>query len=236
MSVKELIQQWDIANGLSLTETEAKELLREAGISVAEVVLAHSAEDAAAASASVGFPVVLKVASRPRIQHPLAGVASQPLSSEAEVKRAYEEVISNARRWDPSAAIEGVTVQRVMRPGVELRILLEQHPLFGATVSFGYGRMAMEIWEDVSYRIVPLTAKDARLMIREPKGCRLLQGYGALEVPDVSLIEQALMKVSELALDVPEIQVMELDPVYAYRDSLVILDARVELQHQSNTQ
>ena len=235
MSVKELMQQWNIADGLSLTETETKQLLREAGISAAEVVLARTSDEAARAGMTLGFPVVLKVASRPRIQHPLAGVVSPPLTSEAEVKRSYEEAISNARRWDPSASIEGVTVQRVMRPGVELRIVLEQHPLFGATGSFGYGRMAVEVWEDVSYRIVPLTAKDARLMIREPKGCRLLQGYGALEVPDVSLIEQALVKVSELALDVPEIQVMELDPVYAYRDGLVILDARVELQRQNST-
>ena len=230
MSVKELIQQWDIANGLSLTETEAKELLREAGISVTEVVLAHSAEDAAAAGASVGFPVVIKVASRPRILHPLAGVASQPLSSEAEVKRAYEEVISNARRWDPSATIDGITVQRVMRPAVELRMVVEQHPLFGSVVSFSYGRMALDVWEDASYRAIPLIAKDARLMIREPKGHRLLQGYGALEAPDTSLIEQTLLKVSELVTNVPELHELELDPVYAYRDSIAVVDARVELR------
>lgn len=232
MSVKELIQQWDIANGLSLTETEAKQLLSEAGISVAEVVLARSADEAAAASTALGFPVVLKVASRPRIRHPLARVESPPLTAEAEVKRAYEEATTNARRWDPSAVIEGVTVQRVMRPAVELRIAVEQHPLFGPVVSFSYGRMALEVWEDVSYRAIPLVAKDARLIIREPKGKRLLQGFGALEAPDASLIEQTLLKVSELVANVPELHELELAPVYAYRDSVAVVDARVELRPQ----
>ena len=69
-------------------------------------------------------------------------------------------------------------------------------------------------------------------MIREPKGHRLLQGYGALEAPNAALIEQTLLKVSELAQNVPELHELELDPVYAYRDSVAVLDARVELRRQ----
>jgi acetyl-CoA synthetase (ADP-forming) len=114
-------------------------------------------------------------------------------------------------------------------PGIELRIALEQDPLFGPVVSFGFGRLAVDVWEDVTYRVVPLTPKDSKLMVREPKGRRLLEGYRSLEAPDVSLIEQTLLRLSGLAEQFPQLREVDLDPVYAYPDHVVVAGVRVEL-------
>ncbi len=230
MTVRDLIKQYGVDSTAILTEVESKQLLKEAGIPVAEATLAQSTEELTAASAAVGFPLVLKIVSRQRIQdQPLAGTLSVA-ASETEVKRAYEELLSSAASRQPDTSIEAVSLQRAVRRGVELRMAVERDPLFGPVVSFGFGRMGVEVWEDVSYRVVPLSEKDARLMVGELKGRRLLEGYGGLEPPDVSRMADTLLKLSDLVEHTPEVWEVELDPVYAYADGLVVLDARVELR------
>jgi acetyltransferase len=116
------------------------------------------------------------------------------------------------------------------RPGIELRIALEQDPIFGPVIAFSYGRMAMDIWDDVSYRIVPLTPRDARLIVGEPKAAsRLLKGYRSAKAPDAARIEQAVLRLSELAQANPEIAEIDLDPVLALPDGLVAKGARITL-------
>ncbi|MBI4311153.1 MAG: acetate--CoA ligase family protein [Chloroflexi bacterium] len=116
------------------------------------------------------------------------------------------------------------------RAGIELRIALELDPIFGPVVAFSYGRMAMDVWDDVTYRVVPLTTKDARVMVREPKAAgRLLGGYGSAKAPDVSGIEAAILKLSQLAEAAPELVELALDPVYAYPDGLVVKAATIRL-------
>lgn len=112
--------------------------------------------------------------------------------------------------------------------GIELRIAIEQDPGFGHILVFSYGKMAMDIWNDVTYRIIPISPKDARLMIREPKGSLLLGGYSLFEPPSTSLIEKTLLDISNLVVQVPEIETMDLNPVFAYRQELVIIGASIE--------
>lgn len=193
-------------------------LLREAGISVVEAMVAHTAREAIAAATAMGFPVVLKPITRRS-----ANGASPLLVSKAEVRNAFRELVAETE-------VEGVSVKRAPRPGVELMVAVEQDPLFGPVLAFGFGKMAVDVWEDVAYRIVPLYEKDARLMIREPKAQRLLQGYGNLEAPQASLVEEMLLRASRLVEDNPEIWRLELSPAYAYRDQVVVMDATVELR------
>ena len=137
-----------------------------------------------------------------------------------------------ARQLLQEAGIRVVEQDEVMRPGVELRIVVEQDPMFGPVIAFSYGRMAMEVWEDVAYRILPITEKDAHLMVREPKGQRLLQGYGVLDAPNASLIETTLLKLSEMVGQAPEVVGIELDPIFAYSDDLVVQNASIELRSE----
>lgn len=226
MSVKGLIEQWDISSGLVLTDPESKELLREAGIPVAETRAVTSADEAVSAARASDFPVLLRPVSRQRLL--LDGGAVAPLSSEADLRNTFPTLLAQAKSWD--AGVESLSVSKVPPPGVEVIVRLHQDPLFGPVLSFGYGKMAVEVWEDVAYRIVPLAGKDAKLMIHEPKGSRLLQGYEALAAPRPSLLEEMLLKVSGLVQENPEIESLELFPVYAYREQVVVAEAKVELK------
>lgn len=112
--------------------------------------------------------------------------------------------------------------------GVELRIAVEQDPGFGHILVFSYGKMAMDIWNDVSYRILPISSKDARAIIREPQASLLLNGYSSFQAPDPTLIEKFLMDISDLIVQVPEIEKMDLNPVFAYKKEIVIIGASIE--------
>ncbi len=228
MSVRGLIEQWDISSGLVLTDLESKELLREAGIAVAETRAAASTDEAVTAAGAVDFPVLLRPVSRQRLL--LDGGAALPLSSEADLRNAFPALLAQAKSWD--AGVEALSVSKAPPPGVEVIVRLHQDPLFGSVLSFGYGKMAVEVWEDVAYRIVPLADKDAKLMIREPKGSRLLQGYGALPAPRASFLEEMLLNVSGLVHENPEIASLELFPVYAYREQALVAEARIELKEK----
>ena len=115
--------------------------------------------------------------------------------------------------------------------GVELRVALEQDSMFGPVVAFSFGRMAMDIWDDVTYRVVPLTPKDARVMVGEPRAAgRLLQGYRSLAAPDASRIEQLILKLSQMSEAHPEVAEIELEPLMAYPDRLVARGASVRLE------
>ena len=226
MSVKGLIQQWDISSGLVLTDPESKELLREAGIPAVETKPVTTADEAVSAASASDFPVLLRPVSRQRLL--LDGRADAPLSSEADVRRAFPVLLAQAKSWD--AGVEALSVSKAPPPGVEVIVRLHHDLLFGPVLSFGYGKMAVEVWEDVAYRIVPLTGKDARLMIREPKGSRLLQGYEALPAPGASHLEELLLKVSGLVHENRQIEKLELFPVYAYREQVLVAEARIELK------
>jgi hypothetical protein len=123
-----------------------------------------------------------------------------------------------------------IALDAAAAPGVELRVALEQDSLFGPVVAFSFGRMAMDIWEDVTYRIVPLTLKDARVMVREPRAAsKLLAGYRGLPAPAAAGIEALVLKLSHAAQEHPEIAEIELDPVMAYPDRLVAKAASIRL-------
>lgn len=113
-------------------------------------------------------------------------------------------------------------------PGIELRLALEQDDLFGPVIAFSYGAMAMDIWDDVTYRVVPLAPKDARRMVLEPRAAkRLLGGYRNAPAPDIARIEAAIIRLSEYAREHPELSEIELEPLIARPDGLYARSVRI---------
>jgi acetyl-CoA synthetase (ADP-forming) len=104
---------------------------------------------------------------------------------------------------------------------------------FGPVLMFGLGGILVEILKDVSFRIVPLTRRDAREMIREIKSYPLLEGYRGQEAVDISYLEELLLKVSQLAEESPEIRELDINPLLAYSDGAIAVDARVILEGSS---
>jgi acyl-CoA synthetase (NDP forming) len=210
-----------------LTEVEAKELLQQAGISVVETRLATSKNKAVAMSKEFGFPVVLKIASSDVIHKSDVGGVKLDLRTATQVGKAYDDIMKAVREHYPEAKIQGVSVQKMARPGVEVIIGMSKDAQFGPVIMFGLGGILVEILKDVSFRIVPLARRDAREMIREIKGYPVLEGYRGQEPVDIAYLEEMILKVSNFVEQHPEIDELDLNPVFAYSDGAVAVDARV---------
>ena len=216
-----------------LTEVESKELLREAGIRVTDTKLATSREEAISISRQFGFPVVLKVASPDIVHKSDAGGVKLALRTSKQVGKAYDDILRAVSQNHPQAVVQGVSVQKMARPGVEVIIGMSKDAQFGPVLMFGLGGILVEVLKDVSFRIVPLTKRDAGEMIREIKGYPLLEGYRGQEPVDVSNLEELLVKVSGFVEQNPEVKELDLNPIFAYSDGAVAVDARVILDEPS---
>jgi len=213
-----------------LTEIEAKELLTEAGISVVDTKLATSKEEVISISQQLGFPVVLKIASPDVVHKSDAGGVKLDLKTAKQAGKAYDDILKAIKKQYPEAKIQGVSVQKMARPGVEVIIGMSKDAQFGPVLMFGLGGILVEILKDVSFRIVPLTKRDAREMIKEIKGYPLLEGYRGQEPIDVANLEELVLKVSNFVEQTPEVDELDLNPIFAYSDGAVAVDARVILE------
>jgi len=213
-----------------LTEIKAKELLKEAGIPVIETKLARTKKEAISLSRIMGFPVVLKIASPEIIHKSDSGGVKLQLTNVTQVGKAYSEIMSSIRQNLSRVRIEGVSVQKMARPGVEVIVGMSQDAQFGPVLMFGLGGILVEVLKDVSFRIVPVTRRDASEMIREIKGYSLLQGYRGQESVDISSLEQIIVKVSGFVEQSPQIKELDLNPIFAYKDGAVVVDARIILE------
>jgi acyl-CoA synthetase (NDP forming) len=213
-----------------LTEVEAKELLKQAGISVIDTKLATSREEALSISRQLGFPVVLKIASPDIVHKSDAGGVKLGLRTSKQVGKAYDDIMKAIKKQYPGAKIQGVSVQKMARSGIEVIIGMSKDAQFGPVIMFGLGGVLVEILKDVSFRIVPLARRDAREMIREIKGYPLLEGYRGQEPVDIGYLEELILKVSSFVEQHPEVAELDLNPIFAYKDGAVAVDARVVLE------
>jgi acyl-CoA synthetase (NDP forming) len=170
---------------------------------------------------------VLKVVS-PQITHKSdVGGVKLNLNSQKEVRAAFDEIVASAQQAVRDATIEGVSVQQMARPGVEVIIGMTKDPQFGPVLMFGLGGVLVEVLKDVAFRIVPLTPRDARQMIREIKGFPILEGFRGQEPADLEALEGILLRLSSFVEEHPEIEEMDLNPIFAYGDGAVAVDARI---------
>ncbi len=213
-----------------LTEIESKELLGQAGIDVIDTRLAVSRSEAVEISQQLGFPVVLKIASTDIVHKSDAGGIRLGLETPEQVEKARDEILAGATQKYPQARVQGVSVQKMARPGIEVIIGMSKDKQFGPVLMFGLGGVWVEIFEDVSLRVTPITRKDAREMIEEIKGYRMLTGYRGQEPANISRLEDMLLAVSEFVEQNPAIKELDINPVIASSDGAVAVDARVVLE------
>ena len=213
-----------------LTEIESKEVLQKAGISIIDTKLATSREEAISISRKLGFPVVLKIASPDIVHKSDAGGVRLGLKTARQVGKAYDDIMQTIRQKYPQARLQGVAVQKMARPGVEVIIGMSRDAQFGPVLMFGLGGILVEVLKDVSFRIVPLAKRDAAEMVREIRGYPLLEGYRGQEAVDVAYLEELLIKVSNFVEQNPELKELDLNPVFAYSDGAVAVDARIMLE------
>ena len=230
MTKNEILRQARKENRARLTEIESKELLRQAGINTVDTRLATCKSEAVSISKQLGFPAVLKIAS-PDIAHKSeANGVRLGLETAQQVEKAYDEILSEVSQKYPEARVQGISVQRMAPPGIEVIIGMSKDAQFGPVLMFGLGGVLVEVLKDVSFRIVPLSRRDAAEMIREIKGYPLLEGYRGQEAVDIPHLEKLLLKVSDFVEKHPEIRELDLNPVIASGDGAVAVDARIVLK------
>ena len=213
-----------------LTEVESKALLKKAGIPVVEAKLARSKKEAISISNEMGFPIVLKVSSTEVVHKSDSGGVKLGLTNATQVGKAYNEILSSIKQAYPQARIEGVSVQPMAAPGVEVIVGMSKDPQFGPVLMFGLGGILVEVLKDVSFRIVPVTARDAKAMIREIKGYPVLEGYRGQKPASIPALEKLIVKVSKFVEKNPQIRELDLNPIFAYPDKAVAVDARIILE------
>ena len=227
MSIADVIDRARTEGRAVLTEVESKQVLAEAGIAVTPVRLAKTADEAAKAAQEIGLPVVLKVVS-PDITHKSdVGGVKLNLTSLPAVAAAFSDIVAAVRQHQPQARIEGVAVQPMAQPGIEVIMGMTKDPQFGPVLMFGLGGILVEVLRDVAFRIVPLVPRDAHQMIREIKGYPVLEGFRGQPPADVQALENMLLRLSDFVAAHPEIQELDLNPVFAYPQGALAVDARI---------
>jgi acyl-CoA synthetase (NDP forming) len=216
-----------------LTEVESKQLVSEAGIPVIKTKLAKSKAEAIEISKKLGFPVVLKIVSPDIIHKSDIGGVKLNLANATQVGRAYAEIMAAAKKANKKADIQGVSVQKMAKPGVEVIMGMSKDAQFGPVLMFGLGGVFVEVLKDVAFRIVPLARRDASQMIREIKGYPLLEGYRGQEPANITALEDLLLKLSTFVDETPQIKEMDLNPIFAYKNGAVAVDARVILESKA---
>ena len=213
-----------------LTEFESKRILKQIGVPVVETRLAMNQKEAVSISQKIGFPVVLKITSPDVVHKTDSGGVKLGLINTSEVKKAYDDILRSVKKKYPRALIHGISVQKMARPATEVIIGTSKDPQFGPVIMFGLGGIFVEVLKDVSFRVIPVNRKDAQEMIQEIKGFPLLRGYRGKEPASIPALIAMILKVSKFINENPQIREMELNPIFAYKDKALAVDARIILE------
>jgi acyl-CoA synthetase (NDP forming) len=211
---------------------ETRELLASYGIRMPAVELARDAAEAVRAAQRVGFPVAIKLASDTITHKSDVGGVVLDVRTAEEVKTAFAGIASRlADAGHAASAMTGVTIQPMLREGIEMIVGMARDPAFGALVVLGLGGIEVELLKDVVFRVAPLTDRDAREMVRGLRSSALLAGYRGRPPGDVAALEETLLRFSQLVTDHPRIAEVDLNPlrVLAPGRGCLALDARISV-------
>jgi len=211
-----------------LTDAEIHEVLQKYGFLQPKSLFARTSEEAVAAAKGIGYPVVMKIFS-PQIIHKsdIGGVRTN-LNNKKDVKNAFFDIITHVKNIMPTTHIYGVIVQEMIRGGKEVIVGVTKDAQFGHMVMFGLGGIYVEVLKDISFRVTPLSYEDAHEMIRETKTFPLLRGVRGEPEADIEAIEKALVMLSQLALDFPQIIEADINPLLVKErgKGVIAIDAR----------
>jgi acyl-CoA synthetase (NDP forming) len=214
--------------GEALSEHDSKRLLAAYEIPVTRDVLAQSSGDAVKAAATLSTPAVLKLCSPDLLHKSDLGLVKVGLTTPAEVEAAYDELLAAARQHAPDARVEGVLVSELVSGGVEMVVGVSQDPLFGPVVMLGLGGVFVEVLGDVTHRVPPFDADEARRMLTELKARKLLTGVRGRPPVDQDAVVDVVMKVQRLALDLAgDVAELDINPLVVSPTGAVALDALV---------
>jgi acyl-CoA synthetase (NDP forming) len=220
------------AGNTRLGEIEGAEILKCYGFDILPAGLAATARQASEIAEKLGFPVVMKIVSRQILHKSDAGGVKLNLASKSEVEDAFREISASAAAYDPNAVIDGVLVQKMASGGEEIILGVKRYPIFGPLLMFGFGGIFVEIFRDVAFRLAPIGRNEARRMVRSIKSFKLLSGFRGRPRTDIPELERIMVKLSDMAVNHPEIVEMDVNPllVHAEGHGATVADVRMILK------
>lgn len=212
---------------------EADEICKLYGVPTPRSGLAKTPEEAVELANKIGYPVVLKIVSADIVHKSDIGGVVLNLNSPKEVRKAFNSIMERALKAYPKAEIEGILVQKMLpKGGVEVIVGGLKDETFGPVVMFGLGGVFVEVLEDVTFRVAPLTMREALDMIRDIKGFKILKGFRNYPPRDLKAVADIIVKASQIIYENPEIKEMDLNPVIVYEEGkgAYVVDARILLE------
>jgi acetyl coenzyme A synthetase (ADP forming)-like protein len=213
----------------SLTAPEGKQICDAYGIAVPKEGVVKSAAEASKLAGSMGFPVVMKIVSPDILHKTEAGGVVVGVKSADEAATAYDQIIKNAKNYKADANIVGVQVQQMIKGGQETIIGAMTDASFGKLVAFGMGGVLVEVLKDVTFRLAPATQEDAASMLDGIQAAEILKGVRGAKPVKREALQDAIVRVSQLVSDFPEISEMDLNPVFASDEGAIAADVRIVL-------
>jgi acetyltransferase len=209
-----------------------RDVLAAYGIPLVTGQLVQTVEDAVISADALGYPVVLKGASKDILHKSDAKAVVVNIENSTALKEAYQRITDNMKRVNPEAVIDGMLVEKMAAEGKEIIIGMKRDPSFGPLIMFGMGGVFVELYKDVAFRIAPLTPEDVTEMIKSTKAYQLLNGWRGGVTYDIGAIEDAVIKISQIAVDNPKISEIEINPlrVFPKGQGSLALDCRMILK------
>jgi acyl-CoA synthetase (NDP forming) len=211
----------------NLLETESRDILQRYGLPLPQAALIHSVDEISEAALKIPYPMAMKVVCPDIIHKSDAGGIKLNLRGEAEVQKAFEEIMANACKVTTRDRVLGALISPMVAEGQECIIGMIRDPQFGPVIMFGLGGIFVEVLKDVSFRVAPLADEDIDEMIKEIKGYKVLTGIRGEKLKDIDAIRRILAKLSDMAIDNPEIQEIDLNPVIIHEKGASIVDSRM---------
>ena len=215
----------------NLLEEEGHEVLRAYGLPLPKSALAKTEDEAISLAKKIGYPVVMKIASPQIIHKSDAGGVRINLTNDNEIRDAFKTIIKNAKKYSKDAEIKGVLIVEMVKGGKEMIIGSKLEPGFGPVIMLGMGGIYVEVLKDVTFKLAPITSKEADDMISEIKTQKLLQGVRGEKPSDISKLSECIQRLSQLVTDFKEIKELDMNPVLVMEEGkgCKILDVRIGL-------
>jgi acetyltransferase len=215
---------------VTVGDAESREILKAYNLRIPQAELGRTAEEAVAIADRIGYPVVLKIASPDILHKTDVGGVKINIQNAAEVRDAFDLIVYRAQRYVPGALIWGCLVQEMLpKGGMEILVGMNRDPQFGPLVTFGMGGIYVEVLKDVTFRVAPFDRRAAMEMLGEIRAHKLIDGVRGQKPYDKEAIADALLRISQLVTDFPNIVELDINPLMVYEKGAVALDMRLIL-------
>ena len=231
-SVKKIFDETIQTDHKVITEEVAKSILKNYGIKVPGYALVNSADQAAKAAKKLGFPLVMKVVS-PQILHKTdVGGVKVGLDNVNDVKKTFNDMYKRLSK-KKGVQLKGILLEKMVPKGTELIVGLQNDPQFGPVIMVGIGGVLTEVFRDVAFRMLPITTSDAKSMLDELKGSKMLKGFRGSEPIDINMLSKALVQIGKLGVDnASHFDSIDFNPIVVYPKSYAVVDAKIILRKE----